>query len=258
MIATSNIRQPVFSGSFYPERKEAILQQFEEFHEVAEGLESDLVLPKDCSNLRGIVVPHAGFIFSGQTAYLTHQLLAKCQPKKIALIGPSHRALFQGAVSDGHETWETPMGTTRIIKDYFFPVDTKVHDNEHSLEVQLPFIQYFDLDAVVLPLVIGNLPDALVSEYAEYLFQEKYFLIISTDLSHYHQLDETKIRDALSVDQIENLRSQNVEACGVNPLRIGFEFMKRAETHPHLIHYATSAAVFNDTESVVGYAGFWF
>jgi AmmeMemoRadiSam system protein B len=248
------IRKPAFAGSFYPSTKQEIQAFFQRFEEQLkeEELVTDTVGPR----ISGLIVPHAGWVYSGKTAYAAHRLLQKIKPEKIALLGPSHRALFHTAYRDPNDFWESPLGRTSVIHDQRFPVHPSVHDDEHSLEVQLPFIQYFSPESCLLPLVVGHISHAQAEEFAE--LSDFYFLIISTDLSHYHPLDEARHIDSLSIRNIENLKDSDVDACGINPLRVAFAFMRRRGLRPHLIDYSTSAEAFGDASAVVGYAGFWF
>jgi AmmeMemoRadiSam system protein B len=248
------IRKPAFAGSFYPSTKKEIHTFFQRFEEQLE--EENLEERKGSAPVSGIIVPHAGWVYSGKTAYAAHRLLQKAKPEKIALLGPSHRALFHTAYRDPHDFWESPLGRTPILPDSRFPVHPTVHDEEHSLEVQLPFIQYFHPDSRVLPLVVGHISETQANEFARLL--DSYFLIISTDLSHYHPLDEARHIDSRSIQNIENLDDRDVDACGINPLRIAFAFMRQRGLRPHLIDYSTSAEAFGDASAVVGYAGFWF
>jgi len=248
------IRKPAFAGSFYPSTKKEILAYFQRFEKQLN--EEDTGGETEDAPVSGLIVPHAGWVYSGKTAYAAHRMLKKAAPKKIALLGPSHHALFHSVYCDPHDLWESPMGQTTVIHNSQFPVHPSVHNEEHSLEVQLPFIQYFSPNSMLLPLIVGHLSETQAREFAEML--DSYFLIISTDLSHYHPLDEARKTDSLSITNIENLNDDHVDACGINPLRIAFAFMRQRGLKPRLIDYSTSAEAFGDASAVVGYAGFWF
>ncbi len=249
-----NVRKPAFSGSFYPSTKEEIIRFFHRFEK--ELSEQEIPEETGSTKISGLIVPHAGWAYSGKTAYAALRLLKKAVPKKIALLGPSHRTLFHTIYSDPHDFWESPMGRMPIIHDKHFPSHDSIHDTEHSLEVQLPFIQHFSPRSSLLPLVVGHISEAQAREFSDIL--EDYFLIISTDLSHYHPLDEARKIDSVSIRNIENLDDNNVDACGINPLRIAFAFMRKRGLCSYLIDYSTSAETFGDATAVVGYAGFWF
>ncbi len=256
MLKPDSIRKPVFAGSFYPENKaeaEAFIKKLSPGHlENEEGPEA-LIQDK----VSGIIVPHAGWVYSGKTAMSAYKLLANIQPEKIAILGPSHRVMVNSAVRDAHKTWETPLGSSLLIQDEDFEISVEAHANEHSIEVQLPFIQYFVPDCKILPLVVGSLKEEQVIDLAEKLLGKDYFFVFSTDLSHFYPIAEAHRRDLQTIKNIEELREEETEACGLQPLRIAFALMRKKGLKPHLIDYSTSADAFGDTTSVVGYASFW-
>ncbi len=247
-------RKPAFSGSFYPATKEEIFRFFQRFRSQfpEDGLPAEVKNQK----ISGLIVPHAGWVYSGKTAFAAYRLLKEAAPAKIALLGPSHRALFHTVYRDTHNFWESPLGLTPVLRDPHFPEHPEVHNNEHSLEVQLPFIQYFSPESTLLPLVTGHISNSQATEFATWL--EDYFLIISTDLSHYHPLDEARHIDSRTIRQIEQMDDRQIDACGINPLRIAFAYMKKHGLSPRLVDYSTSAEAFGDASAVVGYASFWF
>ncbi len=250
------VRNAAFSGSFYPSTKAEILKTIGNFENRFIEEFGDLNL-NDYS-AKGIIVPHAGWVYSGFTAYTAYKVLSNMKIEKIAVLGPSHRHYFDGVVADKNNFWLSPLGKTEIIKDDFFDENDVIHSDEHSLEVQLPFLQYFFPNIKILPLVCGNLNADIINKTAKHLFDYNYTVLISTDLSHYFPYDEAKDIDAVTINQILKMEDRHIEACGINPLRIGFSFMSLAKIQPHLIHYETSAKAFGDTSSVVGYASFWF
>ncbi len=250
-----NLRKPAFAGSFYPPSKETIIAFIERLEKAPALKEGDFDR-KSISKVSGLIVPHAGWIFSGKTALAAYYLLKTITPQKIALLGPSHRSLIHSVYSDNNDFWETPLGRTPVIHDLHFQSSEQVHATEHSLEVQLPFIQYFSPDSKILPLVAGQISEVQAREFAGAL--DSYFMIISTDLSHYHPLETARRIDMQSIKNIEECKEKDVDACGINPLRIAFASMHKRGLTPHLIDYSTSADAFGDTSAVVGYASFWF
>ena len=254
----TNIRKPSFAGSFYPAEKTDMLDLLHDFDWNSKDLLSEIYQSIDLNGIHGLIVPHAGWVYSGKTAFVAYQLLKKCKCRKIALLGPSHQKFFHGALADNHESWNTPLGDCSIFKDDYFPVDNEVHEKEHSLEVQMPFIHYASPSSEVLPLVVGEVSEHQAKDYSKHLMDEDYFVIISSDLSHYHPLNRAKIIDAKTIEAIEKTDENNIEACGRNPLKVAFVLMGELNQTSHLIHYSTSAEAFGDATSVVGYASFWF
>jgi hypothetical protein len=257
-FSKAKIRETAFAGSFYPADESAVLDILREFDKNSKDLVADFYRSFDFKGLHGLIVPHAGWAYSGKTAFLAYQLLKECKCQKIALLGPSHRQFFQGAFADDHDYWETPLGDCAIIKDPYFEASNEIHSREHSLEVQMPFIHYFSPSSMVLPLVVGEITRSLARDYAQHLIEEQYFVIISSDLSHYHVLEQARKIDAKTIESIEERDERNMEACGINPLRIAFSLMREKGLKPKMIHYSTSADAFGDAASVVGYGSFWF
>ncbi len=250
-----HIRKPVFAGSFYPSTAKEIKAFIEKFNK--DHSEQEDYLKQMPASVSGLIVPHAGWEYSGKTALSAFRMLEKLQPDKIAILGPGHRVLVNSAVRDDHEAWETPLGTTMLIQDEDFEIFKPAHAVEHSLEVQLPFIQYFVPRCKIMPLVVGQLKKGQVETLAEKLLDKGYFFIISTDLSHFYPIAEAHKRDLKSIENIERLCEEGTEACGLQPLRIAFAIMRKLRKKPHLINYSTSADANGDASSVVGYASFW-
>lgn len=241
-------REPTVAGTFYPASKAEILQFIIEHKKK----------PIKTGPLHGIIVPHAGWVYSGETALHAYALLEKIKPEKIALLGPSHYFPITSCISDPHETWVTPMGDVRIIKDDFFQNNTGIHAPEHSIEVQFPFIRHFSPESKVLPLVTGDITTDYAQDVAEHLIEEDYFIIISTDLSHFYTEKQANELDKRSIEQITRLDTENIDACGINPLKICFAMCRKLQVHPTLLEYTTSAKTSGDSSRVVGYASYWF
>jgi len=179
-------------------------------------------------------------------------------PRKIALLGPSHHFPINRILSDEHSYWKTPLGLIKLLRDNYFESNSTYHAPEHSLEVQAPFIKYYSDDSLLLPLLTGQLTAVQAADCARHLFTHGYFLIISTDMSHFYDLVSANKTDAVSIHNIENLTLDRVDACGINPLKVAIEHCRLSGTRPHLIDYSTSAETSGDPHSVVGYASFWF
>ncbi len=208
--------------------------------------------------IHGIIVPHAGYEFSGEVAGKAYSLLKNKKIEKIAVLAPSHYAAFSGAVS-GTEL-ATPLGKVRILENDF-PKDKYIVSKEHSLDVQLPFIQKTQPQARILPLVIGELNEKQAEELAKALARENLFFIISSDLSHFNNYDKAKLLDMETIELIENLDFENfnqIDACGKFPLLVLFYLCKIKKWKPKLLEYKNSGDVTHDKSSVVGYASFVF
>ncbi len=253
-----SIRNEAVAGSFYPDKAKKIIEFINDFENTHSDVIGNLLDSIKGQNVYGLIVPHAGWLYSGKTALLAYKILQLIKPPRIALLGPSHKFPINRIFTDSHQYWSTPLGLIKEEKDHYFDSNDTYHTYEHSLEVQAPFIKYYSGKSTLLPLVIGETNDSRAEDCANHLFDHHYFIIISTDLSHFNSLETANRKDTVSINNIKDLNAQNLDACGVNPLKIGFEFIRKCNSNPHLIDYTTSAEVTGDKTNVVGYASFWF
>ncbi len=208
--------------------------------------------------IHGIIVPHAGYEYSGKVAGKAYSLLKNKKIDKIAILAPSHYAAFSGTVS-GNEL-STPLGSIKILENDF-PKSDSILRREHSLDVQLPFIQKVLPEARILPLVVGELSSEQAQELAAKLSAQELFFIISSDLSHFNKYEKAKELDMETIELIEDLDLENfnnIDACGKFPLLVLFYLCKLKGWKPKLLEYKNSGDVTGDKSSVVGYASFVF
>ena len=262
-------KNAIYKNIFYPDNAEGIDKMIDFF---------DSVLDKEINNKsfldinpRCLIVPHAGYIYSGFTANIAYKTLKNA--KRIIVIGPSHKVGFDGISIGLYNDYETPYGDLEIDINYgkklqsifnllFLP---KAHQ-EHSTEVQMPFIKKYCGDIKILEMIYSNYHPIQLASLIEYLLKDKdNTVLISTDLSHFYSLDEAKKLDNICLKSVENLdinmlyNSDGCEACG----KIGIEAMilvaKKIGLKSILLDYRTSADSSNDTDRVVGYmsAGFF-
>jgi len=252
------VRQQAVAGSFYPAGRNDVLEFIRDTEALIKDKADELLKSVQIQKVTGIIVPHAGWVYSGKTAITAYQLLKKIKPKKIALLGPSHHFPINRILTDEHSYWKTPLGLIKLLRDNYFESNSTYHAPEHSLEVQAPFIKYYSEESLLLPLLTGQIPTGKAADSARHLSTHGYFLIISTDMSHFFDLESANRTDAESIRNIENLSLDQVDACGINPLKVAVEFCRLRGTRPHLIDYSTSAETSGNPFSVVGYASFWF
>lgn len=204
--------------------------------------------------VHGLIVPHAGYEFSGAIAGKAFALLKNKEIKKAVVLGPSHYLSFQGVRA--LEKIKTPLGKIKIIKN-----DFKKIDYEHSIENQIPFLQKLNPNIEVLPLVVGDISDKEAQEITEKISKIDAVYIFSTDLSHFLTYDKAVKTDKQTIKIIEDLdfeKFESIDACGKFPLLIMMHLCKLNNWEPKLIEYKNSGDVIGDKSSVVGYAGFWF
>ena len=256
-----SIRRSYFDGSFYPERSEEIARYIEAFDAVKHEV---LHL-----HPRALIVPHAGYVYSGFTANLAYTQLEP-QRRRVIVIGPSHRVAYDGMSVSLYDAYETPFGNLDVdrayaqtLKERFGLGFEEAMHREHSTEVQMPFIKHYLADARVVEIVYGRQePQALSEVIAWLLADEANLVVISTDLSHFYTEEEANALDSICLKAIADediaLLHRGCEACG----KIGVEAMvlaaKRLGLHSKLLDYRTSAWASKDTSRVVGYTSALF
>ena len=225
-----------------------------------------------------MISPHAGYVYSGPIAAYGYKALQGKAYDTVIIIAPSHRAYFEGAAIQDKGGYRTPLGTIRIDEeisakilneDQFIHADIKAHAWEHSLEVQLPFLQYVLKDFLLIPLIMGiqdmpscgRLTDCICNAVKG---SSKRFLIIgSTDLSHYHPYSEAVRLDSIVANHLEkfdikgladDFERKRCEACGFGPVIITMMVSEKlGATGSRVLKYANSGDTSGDKSGVVGY-----
>ncbi|WP_298753869.1 AmmeMemoRadiSam system protein B [uncultured Arcobacter sp.] len=250
-----------YSGSFYPDKKDELLKYFEFFNQNQQEINLDI-------KARAIIVPHAGYIYSGIVANIAYSKIKDLKPKRVIVIGPSHRHYLSGASVSLFDKYETPLGDMNIDKEFGLDLikkydcldfDENAH-MEHSTETQMPFIKNY-LDTKVLEIVYGKLDYKELSNILLDLFKdEDNFVVISTDLSHFYSLEEANILDQTCIDAIKNKDlikiDEGCEACGIIGVKALLETSKEFNFEIKFLEYKTSCEMTKDRTSVVGYASF--
>ena len=264
-------RPPAFAGQYYAANKNDLEKEMSWYLENAE-------LPPIEGEPLAVIVPHAAHFYSGPIAAYSYKLLAQMKPEVVIVLAPAHGSSFLGASYIDEGTYDTPMGSVPIDEEFtkavmkrpnFFFIK-EAHEREHSLEVQVPFLQLIlGNDFSIVPLVVASTEDRTVKKLgnslAELISMEsrKVGLVISTDLSHYHPYDEARaidtgfIRTLMTMDEDrlrEMVESREAEACGMGPVLIGLLACKKlGGNNIQLLQYATSGDTSGDKDRVVGY-----
>lgn len=207
--------------------------------------------------LHGLVVPHAGYDFSGSVAAKAYSLIKEKGYKKAIVLAPSHQAIFRG-LSSVYKL-ETPLGEMPIIKNEYSP-----GSYEHAIDNQIPFLQYLGIEEV-LPLVIGQISISEIDSIAKEILKKKdkdTIIIVSTDLSHFLPYKQAQTIDKTSIRTIENLKDspEDIDACGKAALLIMMEACRQKNWKPELIEYKNSADTMPSLgrDKVVGYVSMIF
>ena len=272
-----HIREPVVVNQYYPGNPGVLKQNILEYLSSAE-VPSELREKAANGQLKGIIVPHAGYVYSGAVAASAFSLLKhldKSVKWKVLLIGPSHTTPFMGAAPYREGIWKTPFGGVAVndIRDEL-PAGAnddeliveviEAHRDEHSLEVQLPFLQSVLSSFVVYPLVLGNLrPDFLADRLAEFVARDDVVVIVSSDLSHHLPFEEALKVDETTVTGIARMDTDSViekgDACGLTGILTSMILAEKFGWKPSVLDYKNSGHTSGDKSAVVGYASVgWF
>ncbi len=278
----SLIREPAVAGQFYPAQKEALEEQVASFLAKAKPLNEE-----EAPNF--LIVPHAGYPYSGPVAAQAFAQVKEGNFKTVILLGPAHQAYFSGAALDGNDFWQTPLGRLALDKEKISKlqdreggiiINSLPHENEHCLEVPLPFLQMVGLENFkIIPILLGQADEAfleLLAQKISNVFDEQTLLVVSSDLSHYPPAELARAVDEQTVAAIlsgkEEVFSKTLEelsqnypqvatfACGQEAIRVGLKVGQALGiTKQKLFSLTNSGEVTGEEERVVGYAaiGFW-
>lgn len=219
---------------------------------------------------KAIIVPHAGYIYSAPVAACAYQLLAPVatQIKQVVLLGPSHRLALNGVATSDVDFYETPLGQIKINRSFckkaeqlnFVHANNLAHKDEHSLEVQLPFLQTVLDDFELTPLVVGDCNQNDIASLLNLFFgADDILIVISTDLSHFHNYADASHRDLLTSAAIEALQPEKIsydDACGRNPLNGFLTLARQNNLNVKKLDLRNSGDTAGDKNRVVGYGAY--
>lgn len=261
------IRKPAVAGSFYPDRS-AVLTDMVSGLLVDASTAARLDMP---SPPKAIIVPHAGYVYSGATAAQAYAGLAAARQtiRRVVLLGPVHRVAVRGLALPGVARFATPLGEIALDQDAIAGIrhlpqvveSAPAHAHEHALEVQLPFLQSVLDDFMLVPLAVGDASPAEVAEVLELLWGgPETLIVISSDLSHFlpyataQQTDQVTTRDILDLKPTIT----HEQACGGTPVNGLLLAARRHGLQPRLLAQCNSGDTAGDKQRVVGYASFAF
>jgi AmmeMemoRadiSam system protein B len=261
----SAVRPAAVAGMFYPSAS------VELGRDILAMLEETRAAPLVPGLPKGLIVPHAGYIYSGPVAANAYALLRPAVGivKRVVLLGPCHRVAVRGLALPAATAFETPLGRVEIDAEAVarlaglpqVGVNAATHAHEHSLEVQLPFLQQVLRDFKLVPLVVGSATAAEVAEVLDALWGgPETLVVISSDLSHYHPYDEARALDRRTVQAITDFRTDidHAQACGASPVTGFLAAAKRRGLQPELLDVRNSGDTAGGRDRVVGYASFAF
>lgn len=267
--AASMTRPPAVAGLFYPADGLELQSTVDDLLEQA-AVDAPETLP---TTIRAIIAPHAGYIYSGAIAAAAYRQLSDIQQqvKRVAVIGPSHRIALNGLAVPDTDYFSTPLGRIPLDKDTIAQIlhhpqvcqSNLAHGQEHSLEVQLPFLQRLLGDFLLIPIVVGETSGETVADVINELLSgsEDLLIVISSDLSHYHDYATAQSLDNRTSAAIEILQGDRIgynDACGCNPIKGLLRVARQRGWHAHTIDLRNSGDTAGDKSRVVGYGAYIF
>ena len=263
-VFAETTRKPVWAGLFYKDNPSELDRHIDQL--LGKAQKTPIQIPGN-KRLRAIVMPHAGYIYSGWTAAHAARVLRAGEFSKVVLLGPDHRVGFNNAAICDVAAYETPLGKIdlhkdseklRLQPDLFQSLPVSL-DREHSLEVILPFLQHFLGNFQLVPVMIGQGDVTRISNALDSVIDSSTLLVVSSDLSHFLSYAEAVARDRETIDEIISLKPDKLietdnRACGKIPLLILTEIARRYHWQPLLLHYSNSGDTAGDRSRVVGYA----
>lgn len=262
----NEIRHAAVAGTFYPGNSRVLM------HDVSAMLTMAETHPAGAAAPKALIVPHAGYIFSGPVAASAYALLApaRARIRRVILLGPVHHVPVRGlALPGGVDSFETPLGIVPLDKESMNAIASlpqvvdslPAHAWEHSLEVQLPFLQQvLDVFSLV-PLAVGDATPQEVAQVLETLWGgEETLIVISSDLSHYLSYERAKRIDHATAQSILTLNTaiSHEQACGGTPLNGLLLAAQKHHLVPQLLDLRNSGDTAGDRNRVVGYGAFAF
>ncbi|MCX7857972.1 MAG: AmmeMemoRadiSam system protein B [Deltaproteobacteria bacterium] len=266
------IREPSVAGSFYPDNPSLLKRTIEKYLDNAQ-------VPMVDGEPIGLISPHAGYMYSGQVAAYGYKALIGKTYDTVIIIAPSHRSYFEGIAVIEKGSYRTPLGTVSIDQDLTskilkedsvtFAPNFQAHLGEHSVEVQIPFLQIVLKDFAIVPLLMGAQNRKTWRGVASVLFnvaqkeKKKFLFLASTDLSHYFPYEKAKKLDGVVLRNVEEFNiekmekdyeNESYEACGGGPM-ISVMMISRlmGAKKGIVLKYANSGDVSGDKSAVVGY-----
>lgn len=274
------MRYPAVEGSFYPSGEEQLRKEVERAFSKGAGL------PElgDKKNLIAVVSPHAGYVYSGWVASYAYNEIAEnySQPPTFVILGPNHTGKGSG-VAISREDWETPLGVVENDKEIgkliqknsrIVDFDEMAHQSEHSVEVQLPFLQFIYKNFKFLPICIGlgdyetaeSIAHAILKASQE--MKRDIFVIASSDFTHFEDAQSARKKDELALEAVKKLDAKlflnevednNISICGFAPIMVAIIYSKlKGGKEARVLKYANSGDVTKDYGEVVAYCSVAF
>lgn len=262
-LSATAVRPAAVAGAFYPGNALQLAQQVDALLSQA---------PDPHVRPKALIVPHAGYAYSGPVAASAYAAVAAMNPKptRVVLLGPSHHVGFKGVALPGTHALATPLGLVEVderlvdlaLRFPFVGASPLAHKREHSLEVQLPFLQRALGSFKVLPMIVGQVPPEDIAALLSAVWGgPETLVVVSSDLSHYLSFDEARALDASTAERIGALDAEHLtpeQICGAEPVRGLLVAAREHHLNARVLDLRNSGETAGNRARVVGYGAFAF
>lgn len=262
-----SVRSAQYAGSFYSSDSAELKENIEEFFSQVDSEDIEEAVGRE-PEIEALISPHAGYQYSGPVAVYGYKAIQEWEFSTVYILGLSHRYPLRGIALSDFEIWRTPFGDVEVDLDKVkalnqsevFKIINEPHEIEHSIEVQIPMLQYVLNDFKLVPMLTGMLSEEEIIITAEGIadqLNDDTLFIVSTDLSHYRPYREAMDRDKITIDSLLELEAGDLigdDACGYVGLKIITEIAKIKDWNPYLLEYMNSGETAGNIDQVVGYA----
>lgn len=277
------VRKPAVAGSYYPSEKNALINLIEATFKSTKFGPGVLPPIKVQKEAIGYVVPHAGYEYSGYVAAHAYlEISALPEGSTFIILGPNHYGIGSPLALPQSEIWETPLGNVHIdtslrndilSEKSIIDMDDAAHWREHSIEVQVPYLQYVKKDFKILPISMTLMEKEYALEVAEIIYKKikgkkNYYIIASSDFTHYETAESVNRKDEIAINAIIKkdldefyrvLYEYNITLCGYGPVSVLIHLSNLlGYNNVKLLKHANSGDITGDKSSVVGYASIGF
>ncbi len=277
------IRKPICAGTWYNSNAAALSAELDKYLELAEE-ENHRIKPRkkfcgsDISeyqipntkyhkNVKAIIVPHAGYMYSGQTAACAFRQI-KSNINKVIILGTAHHYSLTGACVIDYDAYDSPLGKVNLspevknlLKEENIACIPAADEREHSIEIEIPFLQRVLKDFSIIPVIVGRIDPGEFASLLEKYSDDKTLIVCSVDLSHFHSYNSAVKLDKYSLDSILNLNAEAINEAEIDsPWAVMslIELAKRKNWKTKLLDYKNSGDIIKDKSSVVGYGAVAF
>lgn len=263
-FTSADVRKSLFAGKFYPSHANEIRSMIEDFRD---RISRDELSSYSTKELKALIMPHAGYFYSGWTASHATFLLEESSFNKVIVMGPDHTTGFKGSIVNCADSWHTLLGHIEVHRDAkkisdeysFLKSMEEPYLREHSIEVILPFLQYALKEFSLVPVVVGRADIDKTAAAMESIIDNDTLIVASSDLSHYLNYSKAKKADRGTIDNIlqfkyKKLLQSSNSACGRLPVAVLLRIAEKKGWEPFLIHYSNSGDASGDHGKVVGYS----